>query len=206
VNALRRSLGSATVHSYGVFRRAVDKGFSVLSAGAFHSFGRRSVLQLPIRLGGTHRIAIGERVFVGSHSWLQSIEDPTGDEMVALEIGDGVSISGMAHITAARSVRLGANVLLARNVFISDHNHRFDEIGTPVLEQGIERPRAVLIEDGAWLGENVVVLPGVTIGRGAVVGANSVVLSDVPARCVAVGAPARVVRKLGGDTSEPPPT
>ena len=204
MNGFRRSLGSATVHSYGVFGRVVDKGFSVLSAGAFHSFGRRSVLQLPIRLGGARRIVIGDEVFVGSHSWLQSIEDPAGDESVALEIGNGVSISGMAHITAARSVRLGANVLLARNVFISDHNHRFDENGTPVLEQGIEAPRAVVIEDGAWIGENVVVLPGVTIGRGAVVGANSVVLSDVPARCVAVGAPARVVRTLDDSVGTQP--
>jgi lipopolysaccharide O-acetyltransferase len=205
MNGLRRSIGSTTVYSYGLARRAVDKGFSVLAAGAFHSFGRRSVLQLPIRLGGTRRIAIGTGVFVGSHSWLQSIEDPAGGGAPALEIGDGVSISGMAHITAARSVRLGANVLLARNVFISDHNHRFDEIGAPVLDQGIQPPRSVVIEDGAWIGENVVVLPGVTIGRGAVVGANSVVSSDVPERSVAVGAPARVVRTLAGDADEKPP-
>jgi acetyltransferase-like isoleucine patch superfamily enzyme len=188
-----------------MLRRAADKGFSVLSAGAFHSFGRRSVLQLPIRLGGARRIAVGDDVFVGSHSWLQSIDHPGSGDGPALEIGDGVSISGMAHITAAHSVRLGANVLLARNVFISDHNHRFDRVGTPVLEQGIQPPRAVVIEDGAWIGENVVVLPGVTIGSGAVVGANSVVLHDVPARCVAVGAPARVVKRLDEDAARTPP-
>ena len=153
------------------------------------------MLQLPIRLAGTRRIVIGEGVFVGSNSWLETVGN--GDGGPALVIGDGTSISGLAHITAAQSVRIGRNVLLARNVYISDHNHRFEDPETPILYQGILEPRAVLVEDGAWLGENVVVLPGVTIGRGAVVGANSVVLSDVPERCVAVGAPARVVRALG---------
>jgi acetyltransferase-like isoleucine patch superfamily enzyme len=69
-------------------------------------------------------------------------------------------------------------------------------VEVPIIDQGIDRVAPVVIEDGAWLGENVVVCPGVTIGRGAVVGANSVVLHDVPARSVAVGAPARVRRHL----------
>jgi acetyltransferase-like isoleucine patch superfamily enzyme len=193
---LRTWIGSTALLSSGAIVRTVNKGFSLLFSGAFASFGRQSVLQLPIRLGGTRRIVIGERVFVGASSWLEAVGE--GDGMPALIIGDGTSMSGMAHITAAQSVRIGRNVLLARNVYISDHNHRFEDPETPILSQGILEPRPVLVGDGAWLGENVVVLPGVTIGRGAVVGANAVVLSDVPERCVAVGAPARVIRTLDG--------
>ena len=63
----------------------------------------------------------------------------------------------------------------------------------------------VVIEDGAWLGENVVVCPGVRIGKGAVIGANSVVLRDVPARSLAVGAPATVVREIDLTSPEPAP-
>jgi acetyltransferase-like isoleucine patch superfamily enzyme len=96
------------------------------------------------------------------------------------------------------SVRLGRKVLLARNVYISDHSHAFADVTRAVLDQGITKVEPVEIGDGAWLGQNVVVGPGVRIGRGAVVGANSVVLEDVPDYAVAVGAPARVVRELEG--------
>jgi acetyltransferase-like isoleucine patch superfamily enzyme len=102
-------------------------------------------------------------------------------------------------LSAAVSVRLGRAVLLARNVYVADHGHAFEDTALPVLAQGFTEARPVEIGDGAWLGENVVVCPGVRIGRGAVVGANAVVLDDVPDYCVAVGAPARVVRQFAGD-------
>ncbi len=55
------------------------------------------------------------------------------------------------------------------------------------------------VEDGAWLGQNVVLLPGVTVGRGAVVGANSVIRQDVPPRSVVAGTPGRVIRRLASE-------
>jgi acetyltransferase-like isoleucine patch superfamily enzyme len=187
-------MGRIAVAVYRLGVRARDKGFSLLARGAFASFGRRSVIQLPVRLSGESRIAVGDGVFVGAGSWLQVLDGP--DTGVAIEIGDGTSIAGSCVLSAAVSVRLGRNVLFARNVYVADHGHRFDDLSRPVIAQGIDKIGAVTIEDGAWLGQNVVVCPGVRIGAGAVVGANSVVLDDVPARSVAVGAPARVVRTL----------
>jgi lipopolysaccharide O-acetyltransferase len=138
------------------------------------------------------RIAVGDDVFVGAGSWLQVLEERgTG---AALVIGDGTSIAGNCVLSAAESVRLGRKVLLARNVYVSDHMHAYAG-NEAVLEQGITRVAATEIGDGAWLGQNVVVGPGVSIGRGAVIGANSVVLESVPDGAVAVGAPARVVRE-----------
>ena len=194
---MRGWLGRATVRLYLGFTRGRDKAFSMLWAGAFASYGRRSVIQLPVRLRGAARIAVGSGVFVGSGSWLQIEGDESGD--VALSICDGTSIAGNCVLSAASSVRIGRHVLVARNVYIADHTHAFDDVRRPVLEQGIARVGAVEIGDGAWLGENVVIGPGVRIGRGAVVGANSVVLTDVPDFGVAVGAPARVVRTLVED-------
>ena len=193
-------MGAGFVRLYRFWTRAKAKSFSVLSAGAFASFGANSVLQPPIRLSREHRISIGSGVFVGSGSWLQVLE---GGEGVALEVGDGTSIAGNCVLSAARSVRLGRNVLLARNVYISDHIHAYSDPDRPVLEQGVERVEPVAIDDGAWLGQNVVVCPGVRIGRGAVVGANSVVLEDVPDHSLAVGAPARVVREFASAASSP---
>jgi acetyltransferase-like isoleucine patch superfamily enzyme len=152
------------------------------------------VIQLPVRLRGEARIEIGDGVFIGAGSWLQVEGETEGD--VVMTIGDGTSIVGQCVISAATSVRLGRNVLVARNVYIADHMHAFERLGEPVLAQGIDRVAAVEIGDGAWLGQNVVIGPGVTVGRGAVVGAGSIVLADVPEYSVAVGAPARIVRTL----------
>lgn len=175
-------------------QRAGAKAFSLAIGGAFAEFGAASVLQPPVRLNGEERIAIGSGVFIGEGSWLLVPEPGVG---VALRIGDGTAISGHCVLAATASVSIGRRALFARNVYISDHHHAFEDPGRPVIEQGLIEARPVEIGDGAWLGENVVVCPGVTIGRGAVVGANAVVVSDVPAHSLAVGVPARVVRTFG---------
>jgi acetyltransferase-like isoleucine patch superfamily enzyme len=196
-NAGRRLLGGAAVGFYQLFARSRDKAFSFMWAGAFASYGRRSVIQLPVRLRGVARIAVGNEVFIGSGSWLNVEGEADGD--VALSIGSGTSMVGGSVISAARPVRIGRRVLMARNVYISDHMHAFEDLSKAVLEQGIARTAPVEIGDGAWLGQNVVVGPGVRVGRGAVVGANSVVLADVADYTVVAGAPARLIRRLDTD-------
>ena len=191
---LRQVIGSAFLESVWAVRRARRRCFTVLAAGAFAELGRGTALETPIRLLGERRIAIGSDVFVGPGCWLQTIDE--GGDAVALWIGDGSNIAGNCVISAMSHVRLGKKVLLARNVYISDHIHAYEDPTTPVLDQGVARVEPVDIEDGAWLGQNVVVCPGVRIGRGAVVGANAVVVDDVPDFSLAVGAPARVVREF----------
>ena len=154
------------------------------------------MIELPVRIVGETRISIGRDVFVGAGSWLQTLETPGRSGL--LEIGDGTSIAGNCVLSAACSVILGKKVLLARNVYVSDHIHAYEDPGRAVLEQGLDRLEPVEIQDGAWLGQNVVICPGVTIGRGAVIGANAVVLDDVPDHTVAVGAPAAVVKRFAG--------
>jgi acetyltransferase-like isoleucine patch superfamily enzyme len=177
--------------AHNLYRRARDRAFSLVMRSSFESLGPRSRLSLPIQLEGTRRISVGNHVYLGPGSWLIT-HDPCG----RLEIGDGTSVAGYCVLSAATSIRIGRKVLFARNVYIADHRHGFQHCEVPVIEQEIEHLRPVVVEDGAWLGQNVVILPGVTVGRGAVVGANSVVRDDIPPRCLAVGAPARVVREL----------
>jgi lipopolysaccharide O-acetyltransferase len=191
---LRRLLGRNALRLHRFWVRGRDKGFSVMVAGGFHSFGQHSVIQLPTRLKNPHRIAVGERVFVAARSWLQVLET---DGDVALEIGDGASIAEGCVLSCARSIRLGEKVSFARHVYVADHSHAYDDPDRPSLEQGITDVRSIEIGDGAWLGQNVTVLPGVTIGTGAVVAANSVVSTSVPDFSLAAGAPARVVRRFG---------
>lgn len=192
---LRAGVGRTAVAGHGLAQRALAKGFSLAVSGGFAAFGPRSVIQPPVRLGGVGRIAVGEGVMVGTGSWLQAIGDDAAG--VALEIGDGTSIVGHCVLSAAESIRIGRRVLIARNAYVSDHSHAFTDTGRAVMDQGITGVAPVVLDDGCWLGENVVIGPGVRVGRGAVIGANAVVLADVPDHCVAVGAPARVVRSFG---------
>jgi acetyltransferase-like isoleucine patch superfamily enzyme len=192
-----RWLGQTSAASVRLWQRCVAKFFSFLLSGAFADFGRASVITPPFRFGGLGRVSVGRGVFIGAGSWIAAL--PQGEELPdepLLQIGDHASIAGLAVILAARSVILEDQVLIARNVYIADHTHRFSDLSRPVLEQGISEPAGIRIRQGAWLGQNVVVCPGVTIGRNAVVGANSVVRQDVPDYCVAAGVPARVIRRI----------
>jgi acetyltransferase-like isoleucine patch superfamily enzyme len=186
--------------AYRLFHDVRDRAFSGAMASSFAGFGARSRLSMPTQLHGVERMTIGSHVYLGPGCWLLThaaggelrIPEPGG----RLEIGDGTSIAGYCVLSAAVKVQIGRRVLFARNIYVADHRHGFDGSDVAVLDMPADDMRPVTIGDGAWLGQNVVVLPGVTIGRHAIIGANSVVRDDVPAHSVAVGAPARVVRTL----------
>lgn len=110
-----------------------------------------------------------------------------------LEVG-GRTVFGHHCTIAARSVvKLGSCCLVAEMVSIRDHDHNFERLDIPVIDQGAIISD-VTIGDNVWLGAKVNVLRGVTIGDNAVIGAGAVVTHDIPPNAVAVGAPARVLR------------
>jgi acetyltransferase-like isoleucine patch superfamily enzyme len=108
-----------------------------------------------------------------------------------LEIGDGTMLNHGADVSATKSVAIGRDCLIGTHAIIIDNDFHdvFDKQHRP-------EARPVSIGDRVWIGNRVIVLPGVTIGDDAVVGAGSVVTSDVPSRSVVVGNPARVIRRL----------
>jgi lipopolysaccharide O-acetyltransferase len=89
---------------------------------------------------------------------------------------------------------LGRGVLVASQVYITDHDHDFGDLESPPIENGRLVVVPTHIGDYVWLGEGVMVLKGVTIGAHSVVGAGSIVIKDIPPFCVAVGNPAKVIR------------
>ncbi len=194
---MRRMLSRAALGTYRFFVRGSAKLFSLSVGGAFAEFGKHTVIQMPVRLVGERRIAIGNNVFIAAGAWLQVIDDGEPSDEVALRIGDDCAFAGGSVLSAVKSLTLGRNVVCARNCYIADHSHAYMAVGVAVVEQGLTDVLPVVIEDDVWLGQNVLVLPGVRIGRGAVIGANSVVHSDVPSYSVAVGVPARIVRRFG---------
>lgn len=192
---LFKTIGKTSLYVYRQFVFVRSKIFSILISGSFHKYGRRTVIVPPLRISGEDRIDIGSRVFIGGNSWLLTMPDDRSPS-VMISIGDGSSIVGSCVISSAHQIILENNVLLARNVYISDHMHKYSDLGVPILAQGLDKIAPVLIRRGAWIGQNVVICPGVTIGTGSVIGANSVVNTDVPDFCLAAGAPAQVVKKL----------
>jgi acetyltransferase-like isoleucine patch superfamily enzyme len=124
----------------------------------------------------------------------------------SIEIGDRVICSQSVHITATGRIIIGDGVLLGSHVHITDHAHgtyHGDHQDSPTVPPQLRRPstgRPVTIEPNVWLGDGVVVLPGVTIGAGSIVGANSVVSRSLPAGVIAVGSPAVPVRRFDDAT------
>jgi lipopolysaccharide O-acetyltransferase len=155
--------------------------------------GDRVRLIPPILVYGGAAIRIGNGVCIWQHARL--IAHNSDDGSIKIDIGDGASIHPYAHISAIRSVRIGAGALFASNVYISDHDHDWRDPDDPPISNARVLAAPVDIGPNVWLGEKVCVLRGVTIGEGSIVGAGSVVTKDIPPRSIAVGAPARVIRR-----------
>lgn len=167
--------------------------FALFFARRFRHYGRRTRLVMPLGIEGIGNISLGDDVYVGYRTTLAAVP-LTGSPDCALEIGSGTSLGSYNHVYATRRVTIGANVLTANGVYISDNQHGFEDVALPIKQQPIRQMPAVSIGDGTWLGHNACVI-GVSIGRNCVVGANSVVTHDVPDYCVVAGAPARVIRR-----------
>lgn len=161
----------------------------------FGSFGFRSRIVAPDMLSNTRNIVIGSRVSIWKGARIEAVDRGDGSHP-HIEIGDNTSIQMYFHCGAAGSVKIGRNVLIAGRVYITDHDHVFDDPELSARESKDLVTKPVLIEDGAWLGEGCVILKGVTVGRRAVVGANAVVTKDVPAGAVVGGIPARIIRTI----------
>lgn len=164
-------------------------------------FAGARLVRWPVYIRGRSFIRFGRGLTTGVGLRLDVF--PLGDDLrPCLEIGDNVEINDYVHIGAVESVRIGNDVLIASKVFITDHDHGCyggnGEQDRPEVPPGERKLHAtpVVIEDKVWIGEFVSILPGAHIGHGAVIGANSVVKGHIPPDSIAVGAPARVIKRF----------
>jgi maltose O-acetyltransferase len=201
---------SAAIRNGGEFAVGRDEGSRItvrkilkvlisprLAAALFNAQLRirgRALVPLSVRLIGRIRLRGEGDVEFGQGATL------TGDvvpiEFVCykdarISIGDHTFINYGSSISAYKEVRIGRHCLLGHHTLIVDRN-----------EHGVEHrevvplPAQVIIEDHVWIGSRVVILPGVFVGHHSVIGAGSVVTKDIPPNCLAVGNPARVVRRF----------
>ena len=126
------------------------------------------------------------------------------DTIIEIGAGGSVLIGDDTHIQAGCNLKgflgsliIGRNVQLAPRCGFSPYEHNTQDPNAPIQKQGIRSKGPIVLEDDVWLGLNVSVLEGVHVGRGAVIGAGSVVTKDIPELAVAVGVPAQVIRFRG---------
>lgn len=170
-------------------------------ARRFGAFGAGSLVAFPSgSLYNEQWIRIGEGSMIGPWVSLSAGMAP-GQQMLAypvVDIGSRVVIGRGSHIVGHLRIEIGDDVQTGPYVYITDQNHAYLDPDQPI---GIQRPcdAPVSIGAGSWLGAGVTVLPGSRIGRNVTVGAGAVVTGDLPDHCVAVGAPARVVKRFEVD-------
>lgn len=154
------------------------------------------IIRFPFRVTNKHMIDFGADLTTGVNCRLDVVLGWSDNPR--LIIGSGVQINDSVHIGAAKEIVISDNVLIASKVFISDHNHGSfpceSEFDIPVSSRGLSC-EPVFIGENVWLGENVVVLPGVRIARNSIIGASAVVTKSIPEGCIAVGNPARVIKR-----------
>lgn len=141
-------------------------------------------------------IEIGVDTLIGPDVSLSAGMVP-GQECITypvVSIGDRCLIGRGSGIVGHFSIEIGNDVWTGHHVYITDQNHGYEDLTKPISQQS-QPERAVKIGDGSWLGYGTVVLPGVTIGKHVVIGANSVVTRDIPDYSVAVGSPAKVIKQ-----------
>jgi serine acetyltransferase len=175
--------------------RAFDHCYSLAVRTAFAHCGQRTRIGRRARLVAPHLMNIGSDVVLGSDAWLNA-KDDRGSRQATLEIDDGAYIGRFVQINAWRQVRIGRHVLIGDRVFISDADHNYRAADVPIKLQGDRFVSDVTLMDGCWIGTGAAILPGVSIGRNAVVAANSVVTQDVRERTIVGGIPAREIERL----------
>lgn len=157
------------------------------------------LIRFPIDIRGKRFISFGKKLTTGINCRIEAY--PVDSKTISLIFGVNVQLNDYVHITAMKSVQIGNNVLMASKIYISDCAHGFYSDSDSQSHPDVPPMKRdyyispVEILDNVWIGESVSILPGVTIGKGSIIGANSVVTKNIPDYVIAVGIPAKPIKK-----------
>jgi acetyltransferase-like isoleucine patch superfamily enzyme len=185
----------------GIFPKALTKLYSawVSRTYPFARMGRDVSFHFTCKLSRQRstRISLGDSVKVSELAWLNvATDDPAGEPTIVID--DNCIIATGSIISAKNQIHLEPFVNIAQQVLIMDHNHAYENIEIPIIEQGITEGGRIRIGEGSWIGRGAAILCSrgeLTIGRHCVVSANSVVMRSIPDYSVVFGTPATVIRQ-----------
>lgn len=167
----------------------------------FKQFGADSSIRPSFsKLNGAKYITIGNNTFIDSNVQLTAWDSYHGQSFTPeIIIGDNCSIGEDSHITAINSIRLGNNVRMGKKILITDNAHGTSDIELLDVAPNfrpLQTKGPVCINDNVWIGEKSSIMPGVHIGKGCIIAANSVVTKNIPDYCVVAGVPAMIIKQL----------
>lgn len=197
----------------GVLLHEANHKIAYKTLPKFGNSPKNVTIDLPRRIINPDRMFLGNNVSLGPGSFIIAVtlypppmmEHPEKKQHIQqfnskIIIGNNVTSTADLQIAAQSEIIIEDHVMFASNIHINDALHGFENANEPYKYQKISRIAPILIKRGCWIGQNVVILPGVTIGELTMIGANSVVTKSIPDRCIAVGSPAKVIKKWDENT------
>lgn len=185
---------------YRIIKKFLIRIYNIKAKIILADLGKGSKIYWPGEVHNGKYMHIGHNCYIKKYAWLQAIKLTT-DKDPCFSMGDGSYINRCCQIVITHNVTIGTNVTIADNVYIADTTHGYKDVNTPISSQALEYVGDVHIGDGTWLGRNVSVL-GCSIGKQCVVGTGSFVTKDIPDYCVAVGSPARIIKRYNFATKQ----
>lgn len=139
--------------------------------------------------------SVKSAIYIDKNSTIGKYTRINAGENGKIYIGKNVLIDDFTYVMSHQNIEVGDHTKIASFCFIIDFNHKFDSQNKNLVDQGYNK-KAIKIGSNVWIGTHVIILPGVTIGDRAVIGAGSVVTKDVPKHSIVVGSPAKVIKKI----------
>lgn len=149
-----------------------------------------------IYIGKDNKIIGGKNIEIGNNVSIRPYGFIACNENAKLSIGDNTDIGNRVRIVVGNKIGIGKNVLFGPNVYIADQDHEYRDPNIAIMYQGVKiYEKGIEIGDGSWIGTNSVIVGNVRIGKHCVIGANSVVNKNIPDYSIAVGSPAKVIKR-----------
>lgn len=164
--------------------------------------GKKSFIYKPIMICGKKNLFLGDNTWFRNGARIEVVSNWQNQKFDSkIKIGNNTSFEQNCHITSAGDILIGDNCVFSARVMITNIDHAYTEINKNILLQPLII-RNVKIGNNCFIGMDAKIFPGVTIGDNVIVGANSIVMKDVPSYSVVVGNPARVIKKYDFETNQ----
>ncbi len=199
----------------GVLMHNVNRDIDRVTMPNFGNVSKNISIHSPRRIINPEYMFLGDNIQLGPGSLLIAIthyppiswKHPEKHQFTQkfspkIIIGNRVTSTADLQIAAMSEITIEDDVMFASNINITDGLHGYENPNEPYKYQKIFRIAPIRIKQGCWIGQNVVILPGITIGKFSIIGANSVVTKNLPDRCIAVGSPAKVIKKWDETTQK----